>query len=784
MTVNKKDFGAFELHERIGSGGMASVFLGVQKSLDRKVVLKILYPHLAEDAALVERFEREARAAALLKHENIVQVIDCGRQDDVPYIAMEFIEGMDLDKWVATWGTPPLEVGLLMLREIFAGLEHAHRHRIVHRDIKPANVMFTRDGALKIMDFGLARRESDSKGLTVVGSVLGTPAYMSPEQATGAEVDERGDIFSAGVMAYQLLSGVRPFEGASYSVILNSILTAEPKLVSEVNPLIPLPIAAMVQKMIQKDPAQRFQTSADLRTELENQIEAMGLLRHREMLRMFAADPKTFTDALRDKRLTRHFEEGVRLEGLGPGSSEAAVLEFRRVLYLDPNHRAALDHLKKIERELAKLRPAPAAPESAPVAATVAPAPPAPPAPDAAPVTATPAAPPAPKPAVKPAAPLPAKAAAKPAPAPKPPRPPKPAKPAGAKAALPLPLILLGVAGLLVVLLVVRLVVSKQGTPPPESPPIAANPIVPPSSPPATETAPPPSTPPAATGPAGSAKPPAPAPEKPPAEATAKVVVPSVPPPAPAVTKPAVSPPTTAPLATKPAAGATAMLKVSTEPSGAQVTIDGARQAQPTNATYHVTPGSHTLVIEKVGYFSQDMPVTDLKSGETRPAGVSLKAVPATPGGQAGAEGTIEIHVVPSSRIFVNSTMVRSDATSATLRLPAGTYTVRAENKTYGSQEWHRDVKAGAPVKIDYDFQVASLGRLRITSSGHNGAKVTIDGQDSGLTTPCTIDKLAAGPHTVSVALEGFDGPAQTATVKAGAVTELNFKLSKAKKKK
>jgi hypothetical protein len=145
-------------------------------------------------------------------------------------------------------------------------------------------------------------------------------------------------------------------------------------------------------------------------------------------------------------------------------------------------------------------------------------------------------------------------------------------------------------------------------------------------------------------------------------------------------------------------------------------------------------------------------------------------------------EGTLEIHVVPSSRIFVNDAMVRSDASSATLRLPAGSYTIRAVNGTYGSQEWRREVKADAPVKIDYDFQVASLGRLHVTSSGHNGARVLIDGQDTGLTTPCTIDKLAPGPHPVSVTLEGFEGQPQSATVKPGAVTDLNFKLSKAKK--
>ena len=168
----KKDFGPFELHEKIGSGGMASVYRGVQKSLDRKVVLKVLYPHLAEDEKLVARFEREAHAAAMLRHEHIVQVIDCGRFEDVSYIAMEFVEGMDLKKWMEAHGTPPLEMSLLLLRDLCAGLEHAHQHRIVHRDIKPANLMFTPDGMLKIMDFGLARKGEDSTAVTVVGSVL------------------------------------------------------------------------------------------------------------------------------------------------------------------------------------------------------------------------------------------------------------------------------------------------------------------------------------------------------------------------------------------------------------------------------------------------------------------------------------------------------------------------------------------------------------------------------------------------------------------------------------
>jgi len=145
------------------------------------------------------------------------------------------------------------------------------------------------------------------------------------------------------------------------------------------------------------------------------------------------------------------------------------------------------------------------------------------------------------------------------------------------------------------------------------------------------------------------------------------------------------------------------MLKVSTEPAGAIVSIDNLRQSQPTNATYRVRPGEHTLVFEKPGYYPQDMPVADLKSGETRSAGLTLKRLPAA--AAAAGEGTLEIHVVPSSRIFVNDVMVRSDASSATLRLPAGAYTVRAVNKTYGVQEWRREVKAGTPVKIDHDFR-------------------------------------------------------------------------------
>ena len=355
MAMNK-DFGPFELQKKIGSGGMASVYLAVQKSLQRQVVLKILYPHLAEDEKLVQRFEREARAAAMMRHENIIQVIDCGRQDDVAYICMEFVEGMDLKQWLEAHGTPPIEMALLMLRDLARGLEHAHGHRIIHRDIKPANIMLTPDGTIKLMDFGLARSGSEtSTQMTMVGSVMGTPAYMSPEQATGEVVDERSDIFSTGVVAYELLGGTRPFSGDSYSTVLRSILTVDPPDVTTFNPLVPEEVAAIVRKMLAKDVSKRYATIAQAREDLEGIIEQLGLLRGKDLLKEYAFEPETVGDRWRKKRLSRHLDQGMYFENMGLLKIDDALLEFRRALHLDPENAVARDHLKKLEKDRDKL---------------------------------------------------------------------------------------------------------------------------------------------------------------------------------------------------------------------------------------------------------------------------------------------------------------------------------------------------------------------------------------------------------------------------------------------
>jgi len=229
MNRMNRDFGAYELQKQIGKGGMAWVYLAVQKALERPVALKILYPQLAQDESFVARFKLEARAAAMMKHENIVQVFDYGSHEDQPFIAMEYVEGLNVREWMEKHGTPPIEITLIMLRDVCRGLEHAHRRDIVHRDIKPSNIMFTTDGMMKLMDFGLARRVEDHTVMTMAGAVLGSWPYMSPEQANGQRLEKPSDIFSLGVVFYELLGGARPFLGEQPSEITAAILKSEPR---------------------------------------------------------------------------------------------------------------------------------------------------------------------------------------------------------------------------------------------------------------------------------------------------------------------------------------------------------------------------------------------------------------------------------------------------------------------------------------------------------------------------------------------------------------------------
>ena len=310
MTEHE-ELGGFELREKIGIGGMATVHMALQKALDRLVVLKLLHPHLAEDESLVARFMREARAVAALQHPNIVQVIDCGQKGAVFYIAMEFVEGQDLREILNDHGAPPLEVAILLLRDICMGLEHAHEKGIVHRDIKPSNVMLANEGLVKIMDFGLARMAQDTTHMTVDGSVMGTPAYMSPEQAKGERADHRSDIFSLGVVGYELLSGSSPFQGDSYASVTHAITNIDPPPLA--SPPVPASLATLIQHMLVKDPAQRCPSAGTARTAVESVMQSLELARTQDLLREYARDPEGCR-----QRLSGYRAESQTLETIAP----------------------------------------------------------------------------------------------------------------------------------------------------------------------------------------------------------------------------------------------------------------------------------------------------------------------------------------------------------------------------------------------------------------------------------------------------------------------------------
>jgi serine/threonine protein kinase len=211
--------------EQIGIGGMAAVYKARKISLDKTVAIKVLFPYLASDPSFIDRFQREAKAAASIQHDNVVNVIDFGETEGSCYIVMEHYDGRTLEALIRERRGIPVDVAAQILLEVAYGLEAAHTRDIVHRDIKPGNIIYTRQGGIKIADFGLARKSDSASLITQHGKVAGTPAYMSPEQAAGRPVGPASDIFSLGVVAYELFGQRKPFEGASYSEVIEKIQT-------------------------------------------------------------------------------------------------------------------------------------------------------------------------------------------------------------------------------------------------------------------------------------------------------------------------------------------------------------------------------------------------------------------------------------------------------------------------------------------------------------------------------------------------------------------------------
>jgi serine/threonine-protein kinase len=241
------------VEREIGRGGTAAVFLGYDPALDRRVAIKTLLPELAS-SDMVERFQREARLVASLQHQNVVTIYGVRGNGDTSAIVMQFVEGRSLDDALRD-GALPLDVAGLVLAQAAVGLQHAHDRGIVHRDVKPANVLLASDGLAVVSDFGIARREGLNR-LTASGVLLGTMAYMSPEQIVGEAIGAASDRYSFGVMAFELLSGRLPFTGSG-AQILNAHLNLAPPPLESLRPDLPAPVCAYVARLLEKDPARR-----------------------------------------------------------------------------------------------------------------------------------------------------------------------------------------------------------------------------------------------------------------------------------------------------------------------------------------------------------------------------------------------------------------------------------------------------------------------------------------------------------------------------------------------
>ena len=263
MAETIETLGKYEIKRTLGKGAMGTVYEGWDPIIARRVAIKtVRLPDTHDDPETEEalaRFRREAQAAGRLTHPNIVGVFDYGETGDIAYIVMEYVDGPSVKSLVDKQERFAIADTMRIMTDLLNGLQFSHARGVVHRDIKPANVMLTSDGQAKIADFGIARIESSS--MTQAGTVLGTPAYMSPEQFMGQVVDARTDIYSSGVLLYQLLTGERPFEGGM-SAIMHKALNTDPPLPSQITVTCPPAFDGVVRKAMAKRPEERFQSAA------------------------------------------------------------------------------------------------------------------------------------------------------------------------------------------------------------------------------------------------------------------------------------------------------------------------------------------------------------------------------------------------------------------------------------------------------------------------------------------------------------------------------------------
>ena len=322
--------GGYRVLKELGRGGMGVVYQAEDLKLKRLLALKVMLPSLAADAAARQRFLREAQAMAAVHHDHVATIFQVDEDNGVPFLAMEFLQGMPLDQWLKGGRKPTVAQLLRMGREIAEGLAAAHERSLIHRDVKPGNIWLdsTHKGRVKILDFGLARVGTEDVHLTRTGAIVGTPAYMSPEQARGEKVDARGDLFSLGCVLYRLCTGAMPFVGDTTTSLLMALALDHPKPVRDLNPDVQAALSDLVMRLLEKDPAKRPQSAR----EVVQAIQAIGLA---PAGRAAVFIPAARVETRRDKpggsprdRVSHRDHRGSAVPGARFGWKEATAVGF------------------------------------------------------------------------------------------------------------------------------------------------------------------------------------------------------------------------------------------------------------------------------------------------------------------------------------------------------------------------------------------------------------------------------------------------------------------------
>ncbi len=265
--------GRYELEEIIGTGGMSIVYRAWDLKYDREVAVKVLRPEYVEDEDFIRRFNSEAQAASQMSHPNIVNMFDVGRDGDTRYIVMEYVRGLTLKDLIRQQGTIRIQRAVQITIRILGALDHAHRNGIVHRDIKPQNILIDREGNVKVADFGIARVVNSASGTKVGGNVMGSVHYFSPEQANGLVADAKSDLYSAGIVLYEMLTGRVPFDGETAVAVALKHINEMPQPPTSINPEVSKGLEEVLLKVLQKDASRRYQNAAEFATDLKRALK-------------------------------------------------------------------------------------------------------------------------------------------------------------------------------------------------------------------------------------------------------------------------------------------------------------------------------------------------------------------------------------------------------------------------------------------------------------------------------------------------------------------------------